>query len=165
MTEPLGKFVQGFDENPSIRENMKTPGINRLSDENSKPANENSFSKPQIRRSSVQGSMQASQPVKYFNGLTDKQKTEAYFDLYDQNLQLRAKQNELESQIKKLSTQLLRLTRDIKPGKLNLEEEIEALSQENKMLKAKLAGKAKVSRPGTFQVKKKPLATQKVDEK
>lgn len=101
-----------------------------------------------------------SQPQKYFAGLTDKQKTEAYFDLYDQNLALRTQKNELESQIKKLTTQLVRLTKDIKPGyNTDLETQNDELLKENKALKAKLQV-PKSTRPQTATYKKKPVAQQ-----
>lgn len=157
MTEPVvqlitEKYKSEFID-PALRENMKTPVHVPAEISNS----QSFIQKSQARRSSAKPSATSppkSQPIKYFNSLTDKQKTEAYFDLYDQNLQLRSKQNDLESQIKKLTTQLMRLTKDIKPGINNeLEQKNEELLLEIKNLKMKLAAKLKNNRPGVTKSK------------
>ena len=176
MSESAGQFrtEKYTDEfnNPPTRENLNTPIGLRILPNTSKSNLEPSIQKPSIRRNSVKASTASppkSQPQKYYNGLTDKQKTEAYFDLYDQNIQLRSKQNELESQIKKLTTQLIRLTKDIKPGNsIELEVQNEELLKENKFLKSKLAAlssnKPKINRPGTA-LNKKPQIQARVIEK
>lgn len=167
MTEYPGQFVTSkytadFEEEP-IRENAKTPSV-RQQTTGSKWAAESSIQK-NPRSNSIkpsQTSPNKSQPLKYFNSLTDKQKTEAYFDLYDQNLQLRTQKNELELQIKKLSTQLVRLTKDIKPTtNFELETRNEELLKENKILKAKLMAKPKPTSNRPFTAV--PMAKKKVE--
>jgi hypothetical protein len=149
------------------RENAKTPStqsLHTIPESNKRPASRPSSAKP--------SSPSKSQPQKYFSGLTDKEKTESYFDLYDQNLALRNQKNELESQIKKLTTQLVRLTKDIKPSNnVELEIENEQLLKENNSLKAKLQLN-KLTRPGTSKTqsrnpatKKAPFLTPKIIEK
>src|SRR5574343_1961403 len=127
---------------PCIRENAKTPSTQSLHPIQEVPR--------QTRPTSGKGSSPSkSQPQKYFSTLTEKEKTEAYFDLYDQNIQLRNQKNELESQMKKLTTQLVRISKDVKPGNsLELEIENEQLTKENKSLKAKLQ-LLQNTRPGT----------------
>lgn len=138
-----------------LRENAKTPAS----------STQYLQTIPEHRKTPHTGSAKAnspskSQPQKYFAGLTEKQKTEAYFDLYDQNLALRAQKNELENQIKKLTTQLVRLTKDIKPSSnFDLEAQNEELLKENKALKAKLQI-PKQTRPQTATFKKKPALQQ-----
>lgn len=46
--------------------------------------------------------------------MNDKEKAEAYFELYDRNLDLRNSHNELEDRVKKLTSQLSRLQSDVK---------------------------------------------------
>ena len=160
---PTSKYNQ---PDPIIRENAKTPSTQSL------------HPIPEVPRQTLRGastkavSPSKSQPQKYFSSLSDKEKTEAYFDLYDQNLTLRSQKNELESQIKKLTTQLVRLTKDIKPGNsVELELENEQLTKENKSLKAKLQ-LLQTTRPGTAslnqnrgKIAKRPVMTPKIIEK
>lgn len=158
MTESAGqftteKYTEDFSKDQSV--------ISKMPAQTVKFDGELSVQRS-LRKNSVKNSNTSppkSQPQKYYNGLTEKQRTEAYFDLYDQNLRLRTKQNEMEAQIKKLTTQLMRLTKDIKPGNsMELEEKNEELQQEIKNLKAKIAGFArpKTSRPMSSALKKKP---------
>lgn len=52
--------------------------------------------------------------VKKLNNLTDKEKTEAYFDIYDKNLALQKHHTKLEEDLKKANTQLARLKDSVK---------------------------------------------------
>ena len=85
MSECAGQFttVKYADEfnNASARENMSPPVTSKLPAATVKFDPEISIQKPSIRGNSVKApaSSQYSQPQKYFNGLTDKQKAEAYF--------------------------------------------------------------------------------------
>lgn len=155
---PVSKALQ---QEQYLRENAKTPASSA----------QYLQTIPEHRKTPRTGSAKVNspgknQPQKYFASLTEKQKTEAYFDLYDQNLALRGQKNELENQIKKLTTQLVRLTKDIKPGNnFDLEIQNEELLKENKALKAKLQV-PKLTRPQTATFKKKPAAQQpKIIEK
>ncbi|CAG9323251.1 unnamed protein product [Blepharisma stoltei] len=88
-----------------------------------------------------------------FSSLNDKQKTEAYYDLYDRNLELKQMENELKERIKQLVTQLTKLTADIKYERTLLEggensevkliiddlnSKNQKLMQENNNLKSKI---------------------------
>jgi hypothetical protein len=172
MTESAGQFTTNKYSNEfevaESRENVKTPAGNTVF-QTSKFASEKNTQNKQIRNASFKPTSNTpskSQPQKYFNSLTDKQKAEAYFDLYDQNLQLRAQKNEMDAQIKKLTTQLVRLTRDIKPvTNAELEAQNEELLKENKALRAKVNAKNQISRPNTAaNVRRKPEIQTKIVE-
>ena len=163
MTDSGGQdyISKSLHQEQYSRENARTPAS----------ASQNLQTIPEHRKTPRTGSIVKtsspgkSQPQKYFAGLTEKQKTEAYFDLYDQNLALRTQKNELESQIKKLTTQLVRLTKDIKPGyNTELETQNEELLKENKALKTKMQV-PKSTRPQTATLKKKLGAQPKIIER
>lgn len=135
-------------------------------------ANTNQESKrPETAGMSKTQKIQA-KPSKNFNNLSEKQKTEAYYDLYDSNLDLKSKQNQLEERVKQLTTQLTRIVTDIKyerdlvanssggevKAKIDLlTEEKERFAKENLELKQKLkeissSRQGKSSRQGTQKV-------------
>lgn len=158
------KFTVSFDALPS-RGAPTAPGFKSVTQASKfAPDLSNSRQGRNLSQRPANSSPTKSQPQKYYASLTEKQRTEAYFDLYDQNLQLRSQKNELEAQVKKLTTQLVRLTKDIGPlHNTELEEQNEALLKENKALKAKIT--AKPSRPGTAVARKTPQVQARVIEK
>lgn len=108
----------------------------------------------EFQRGSVQKSYGKTQKFRGpFTQLPDSHKAQAYFDLYDENRQLKEKENELEGKIKQLTTQLTRITRDLKHEKQNNpDEEKQKLQQENQQLKNKI----KTIRNTNSSTKKKP---------
>lgn len=89
---------------------------------------------------------------KTFEKLPDKEKSEKFLNLYEENVRVTSKYNELQEKVKLLTIQLTKLTKDIKQERAGRPlttdtDKLDKLQNENERLKAKLKDNAKKPQP------------------
>lgn len=96
---------------PTSEQLLKSQAENLITFSNQPTPNKSTL---QNAHENLKSSFSKSKNSHNFASLSEKNKIEAYYDLYDKNLELKKKQNELEDRIKRLVTQLTRITSDVK---------------------------------------------------
>lgn len=87
---------------------------------------------------------------KTFEKLPDKEKSEKFLNLYEENVRMSSKYNELQEKVKLLTIQLTKLTKDIKQERAGkplatATDKLAKLQKENECLRAKLKDSVKAS--------------------
>jgi len=110
-----------------------------------------------------------SKPRSGYSGLAEREKAEAYFDLYDRNQKLQKSHNALEGELRQLTTKLMKIEKDVKAERTLTESytgfkappaaqaEIEAVKRENETLKTRLGTLTKAIRDGSIKQGKHSL--------
>ena len=108
-------------------------------------------------------------PHGQFSGLNDREKAETYFDLYDRNQKLQRSHNELEGELRQLTTKLMKIEKDVKAERhltegytgmkvpAGTQAEIDAMKRENAELKTRLGSLTKAIRDGSIKKYKHSL--------
>ena len=126
-------------------------------------------SRPDLVTAQMKPQATKGKPRHPFSNLSEREKAETYFDLYDRNQRLQKSHHDLETELKQLTTKLMKIEKDVKAERTLTESytgqkapagtqgEMHSLQRENSELKARLGTLTKAIRDGSLKKGKHSL--------